>query len=50
MENLVYCLERVFPTIPIVVDGSLAAMEYEEILKRYPNVIVSVGEGEETWP
>lgn len=50
LEDLVYCLERVLPTTQIVVGGSLAAMEYEEILKRYPNVIVSVGEGEETWP
>lgn len=50
MEDLIYCLERVFPTTQIVIGGSLATLEYEEILKRYPNVIVSIGEGEETWP
>ena len=50
MEELVERLKLLFPKTKIVIGGSLATIEYSEILCRFPELIISLGEGEETWP
>ena len=50
MEHLVSELFAIFPSMKIVIGGSLAAIEYKEILNLFPNAIVSIGEGEKSMP
>ncbi|MDR2535776.1 MAG: radical SAM protein [Treponema sp.] len=46
MKSMIDDILVIFPGIRIVIGGSLAAIEYNEILGLYPKTIVSLGEGE----
>ena len=50
LKDVIIQVKSVFPKLKIVIGGSLAAIDYVEILKLFPDVIVSLGEGEDTWP
>jgi radical SAM superfamily enzyme YgiQ (UPF0313 family) len=46
MKRIVNEVLAMKPNVKIIVGGSLAAIEYNEILNLFPNTIVSLGEGE----
>ena len=46
LKDVIIQVKSVFPKLKIVIGGSLAAIDYVEILKLFPDVIVSLGEGE----
>jgi len=50
MVDLVEKLQRFAPNSKITVGGSLAALEYTEILNIFPDIIVSLGRGEHCLP
>ena len=50
MTELIMSIKEKLPNIKIVIGGSLAAIDYREILRLFPDVIISLGEGEDTWP
>lgn len=50
MKELTSELIDIYPDSIIVIGGSLASIEYKEILKLFPSVIVSLGEGESALP
>ena len=47
LEKVLEHIEEANLKCLIVVGGSLASLTYKEILKKYPKVIVSIGEGED---
>jgi radical SAM superfamily enzyme YgiQ (UPF0313 family) len=50
MEEFILELQKIVPEAKIILGGSLAAIEYNVILEQFPNVIVSLGEGEKCMP
>lgn len=48
MRTFVEKIVEQMPNTKIVIGGSLATIEYQEILAQFPNVIVSLGEGEKS--
>jgi radical SAM superfamily enzyme YgiQ (UPF0313 family) len=50
MQEFVKKILFYFPDMKIIIGGSLASITYKEILTVFPNVIISLGEGEKSMP